>query len=52
MKKLGLLHIRRTKMAIVWTILRIWLGLQWIDDRLVIPYIKRHISTKKKYLEN
>jgi thiosulfate dehydrogenase (quinone) large subunit len=31
MKKLGLLHIRRTKMAIVWTILRIWLGLQWIE---------------------
>jgi thiosulfate dehydrogenase (quinone) large subunit len=31
MKKLGLLHIRKTKMAIIWTILRIWLGLQWIE---------------------
>jgi len=24
-------HINLTKMAIVWTILRIWLGLQWIE---------------------
>jgi thiosulfate dehydrogenase (quinone) large subunit len=24
-------HINGTKMAVVWTILRIWLGLQWIE---------------------
>jgi thiosulfate dehydrogenase (quinone) large subunit len=24
-------HINGTKMAIIWTILRIWLGLQWIE---------------------
>ena len=31
MKKFGLIHINRTKVAIIWTILRIWLGLQWIE---------------------
>ncbi|MCT8136999.1 DoxX family protein [Anaerobacillus sp. CMMVII] len=25
------IHINGTKMAIIWTILRIWLGLQWIE---------------------